>query len=445
MSAPPPPRVAIVGRPNVGKSSLFNRILGERRAVVEDEPGTTRDRIEADVEWRDTRFRLVDTGGFETSEENVFASLVMAQVREAIEASQLVLFCVDSRDGLTASDYEMADVVRRADRPVLVVGTKADNELREGVLLAEATAFGMGDPIPVSALHNLNVGLLLDEVVARFPDTPATVETDRIRVAVIGRPNVGKSMLVNALLDQERVIVSDVPGTTRDAVDTDLVAPQGEFTLIDTAGVRRPGRVGRVLVERHSVLRTKAAVERTDVVVLVIDGPDGVTAQDTHIAGIAIEAATGLVIAINKIDLWETPEESRSWSDRQLRSRVKFAPWALVTYISALEGTGLGRLLDLARAAREARRRRIPTAELTSLLRRAVAEHVPQTSKGKRLRFFFATQPREDPPTFILFVNEPQIVHFSFRRYLERTIREAYDFEGTVIRLVFRGRDEGEG
>ena len=438
------PRVAIVGRPNVGKSSLFNRIIGERRAIIEDEPGTTRDRLEADVEWRDVRFRLIDTGGFETDTENVFAPLIMAQVREAVAGSDLLLFCIDARDGLTASDYDMADVVRRSGRPVLVVGTKADNEQRELAALAEAATFGLGEPIPVSALHNVNVSLLLDAVVAHLPATTATEESNRIRVAIIGRPNVGKSMLVNALLGQERVIVSEVPGTTRDAIDTDLSTPEGEFTLIDTAGVRRPGLAGKVDVERHSVMRTRAAVERADVAVLVIDGTAGVTAQDTHIAGIAIEAAKGLIIAVNKIDLWEDPEISRNWSERQLKSRIGFAPWAMVTYISAAERTGLQRLLELARDAREARRRRVPTAELTTLLRRAVADHVPQVSKGKRLKFFFVTQAGSDPPAFILFVNEPSIVHFSFRRYLERVIREAYDFEGTAIRVVFRGREEGD-
>jgi len=437
------PRVSIVGRPNVGKSSLFNRVLGERRAIVEDEPGTTRDRLEAEVEWRDRRFRLVDTGGFEVEGEGAFAPLVMAQVREAVEASALVLFCVDARDGLTASDYDMADLVRRAGRPLILVGTKADNEERELAAIADTAGLGMGDPLPVSALHNLNVGFLLDAVVEHLPAAEPAFQSEWIRVAIIGRPNVGKSMLVNALLGEERVIVSDVPGTTRDAIDSDLTTEAGTFTLIDTAGMRRPGKTGRVQVERHSALRTRAAVDRADVAVLVIDGVEGVTAQDTHIASIPIELAKGLVIAVNKTDLWEEAGKDRSWSERQLRGRVRFAPWALVAQISALRHRGLDSLLGLVASAREARRRRVPTGELTALLRRAVAGHVPQTSKGKRLRFFFATQAGVDPPTFVLFVNEPRIVHFSFRRFLERTIREAYDFEGTAIRLRFRGREEG--
>ncbi|MCK9518235.1 MAG: ribosome biogenesis GTPase Der [Dehalococcoidia bacterium] len=435
------PRVAIVGRPNVGKSSLFNRILGERRAIVEDEPGTTRDRVEADVEWRDKRFRIIDTGGFETDAENLYAPLIVSQIRTAIEAADLVLFCIDARDGLTASDYDIAQVVREAQRPTLVVANKADNEAREIAGIAEAGLLGFDDVLPVSALHDVNVGLMLDEVVARLPEAPALVEQDRVRIAVVGRPNVGKSMLVNAILGEQRVIVSDVAGATRDAIDTEIDTPHGNFTLIDTAGVRRPGLRGKGL-ERHSVMRTQSAIDRADVAVLVIDGTDGVTSQDMHIAGLIIEAHKGLVIAVNKIDLWEDPERSREWAERQMRSRIRFVPWALVTFISALEHRGLDRLLQLTVAAREARRRRVSTPDLNATLTRAIREHVPPTVHNKRFKLYYATQAGIDPPTFILFVNDPTIIHFSYRRYLERTIREAYDFEGTAIKLVFKGRSE---
>ncbi len=437
------PRVVIVGRPNVGKSSLFNRIVGRRLAIVEDEPGTTRDRVEADVEWLDRRFRLIDTGGFETDAENVYAPLIVGQIKTAIEGAAVVLFCIDARDGLTASDYDMADVVRRARRPTILVATKADNERREVAGLADSAALGMGEPLPISALHDVNVGIMLDEVAARLPETAALVESDRVRIAIIGRPNVGKSQLVNAILGESRVIVSDVAGTTRDAVDTEIDTPEGKFLLIDTAGIRRPGKQG-VGVERHSVMRSTDAVDRCHVAVLVIDGDVGVTAQDTHIAGIALKASRALVIAVNKIDLWEDQEERHAWAERQMRSRIQFVPWALVGFISALEGRGLSGLLELAVAAREARRRRVPTSELNSVLTRAVRDHMPPLVRNKRFKLFYATQASIDPPTFILFVNDPEVVHFSYRRYLERSLREAYDFEGSAIRLVLRARSEDD-
>ncbi len=433
------PRVVIVGRPNVGKSSLFNRVLGERRAIVEDEPGTTRDRLEADVEWRDRRFRLIDTGGFETESENVYASLIVDQIRTGVRDASVVILLVDARDGLTASDYDVAQEVRRSGKPMILAANKADNDQRELQALAEATALGMGEPIGVSALHDMNVSVLLDAVVARLPDSPPTIEEDRVRIAIIGRPNVGKSMLVNALLGEERVIVSDVAGTTRDAIDTELETPQGRFVLVDTAGIRRPGKLGKG-VERHSVMRATGAVDRSQVAVLVIDGVDGVTAQDTHVAGVAMDAQRGLIIAVNKTDLWDDPEGAKEWAERQLRGRVKFAPWALFTFISAKERRGLDHLLELAVAVREARRRRLTTPQLNAALGRALREHVPPLVHNRRFKLLYSTQVSVDPPTFVLFVNDTELLHFSYRRYLERAIRESADFEGTPIRLVLRGR-----
>ncbi len=437
------PRVVIVGRPNVGKSSLFNRVFGERRAIVEDEPGTTRDRVEADVEWMDVRFRLIDTGGYETDAENVYAPLIIEQIKTAMAGAAVVLFCVDARDGLTASDYDMADVVRRANRPTIVVATKADNERRELTGFAEASSLGLGDPLPISAMHDINVGVMLDEVVKLLPQDTTLVESDRTQVAIIGRPNVGKSMLVNAILGQQRVIVSDVAGTTRDAIDTEVDTNEGSFLLIDTAGIRRPGKLGKG-VELHSVMRTTSAVERCHVAVLVVDGTEGVTSQDMHIAGIPMEHLKGLIIAVNKTDLWDDPEARRAWAESQMRGRVKFAPWAMVAFISALEGKGIHELLALVQEAREARRRRLSTAELNSVLNRAIREHVPPLVHNKRFKLFYATQADIDPPVFILFVNDPKLVHFSYRRYLERSLREAADFEGTAIKLVFRARAEDD-
>jgi GTP-binding protein len=365
------------------------------------------------------------------------------QIRAGMEGAAVVIFCLDARDGLNAADYDMADLVRRAGRPTIVIANKADNERRELTGLAEASALGLGDALPVSALHNIGVGLLLDEVAARLPDTEPLVESDRTRIAIIGRPNVGKSMLVNALLGQERVIVSPVAGTTRDAIDSDLDTPEGAFVLIDTAGVRRPGKLG-VGVERHSVMRTRAAVERCDVAVLVIDGVEGVTSQDLHIAGIAVDAYKGLIIAVNKTDLWEDPEERHAWADRQMRGRVHFVPWAMIAFVSALEGKGLGDILKLAKQAHEGRRRRVPTPELNSILKKAVQTHVAPVVHSKRMKLLYATHAAIEPPTFILFVNDPAIVHFSYRRYLERVLRESFDFEGTAIKLVLRGRSEDD-
>ena len=437
-------RVAIVGRPNVGKSSLFNRIVGERLAIIEDEPGTTRDRLEAEVEWRDRPFLLLDTGGFQVEDEGDYTDLIRAQINAAIAEATLVLFCVDSRDGLTASDYDVADAVRRGQTPTILVATKADTEAREEIAAAEAGALGFGPPLPVSALHDLNVGLLLDEVVGRLPETAPLVEQDRVRVAIVGRPNVGKSTLVNALIGEDRVIVSDVAGTTRDAIDTDLDAPEGVFTLIDTAGIRRPGKRGTG-VERHAVLRATSALARCDVAVLLVDGSQGIAAQDTHIAGLAQDASTGIVVAVNKTDLWESPEEDRLRLLAAMRERFRFLPWAMFTFVSAEKAAGLPDLLRLAAEAREARRRRVTTGELNGIFRRALRDHAPPVIHSKRLKIRFATQPSVDPPLFVLFVNDPKLVHFSYRRYLERCLREAHDFEGTAIRLAFRGgNEEGE-
>lgn len=438
----PLPSVVIVGRPNVGKSSLFNRIVGERRAIIEDEPGTTRDRMEAEVEWLGRSFRLIDTGGFQTDEEDIYASLIVGQIRTAIAQSSLVIFCVDSRDGLTASDLDVADVVRQSEKEILLVATKADNDARELTGIAEAGRLGFGTAMPLSALHDLNVGLMLDELIERIPAATATRDMDRTRIAIIGRPNVGKSTLVNALLGEERLIVSEVPGTTRDAIDTEVDTPEGKFTLIDTAGIRRPGKRGRG-VERHSVMRATAAVERCDVAVLMVDGAEGITAQDAHIANIPVEASTGLVIAVNKTDLWEEERQERRLHAR-VRRTFRFVPYAMLGLISALEGKGINEILAMAAQAREARRRRIPTADLNALLRRAFREHVPPVVRNKRLRLRYATQAETEPPTFVLFVNEPSIVHFSYKRYLERTLRETCDFEGTAIRLIFRRSSEEE-
>ncbi len=435
------PSVVIVGRPNVGKSSLFNRIIGERRAIIEDEPGTTRDRLEMEVEWKGKLFRLVDTGGFEVKEENTYSSLIGDQITQAIDRAKLILLCVDARDGLTASDFDIAHKVRVANSPNILIATKADTIERETQTIAETTSLGFGNPLSVSAIHDHNIGLLMDRVIEFLPDSFEQNDAKYTKVAIVGRPNVGKSTLVNAILGQERVIVSDIPGTTRDAIDTEVVTPEGLFKLIDTAGVRRPGKREHG-VEKHSVLRVIQALDRCDVAILVTDASTGISAQDTHIAGLIKDRSTGVVLAANKIDLWDSVESDHESFDEQIRSRFRFMPYALMGYMSAEKSQGLSKILELAQMARIARSRRIPTGQLNSTLGKAFRDHSPPVIHSRRLKLRYATQVQVDPPVIVLFVNDPNLVHFSYHRYLERSLREAYDFEGTSIKLLFKHSTE---
>ncbi len=482
------PRVVIVGRPNVGKSSLFNRVLGERRAIVEDEPGTTRDRVEADVEWRDRRFRLIDTGGYETSEENVYAPLIIDQVKAAMDGAAVVLFCVDARDGLTASDYDMADVVRRAERPTLVVVNKADNERRE---LEAAEAWGMGweETYAVSAQHGRGTGDLLDALVwalppesetelerkrreeeaeelARLeaeglaepivvgapdedvsddeevPDDIGTVEHGAMaRVAIVGRPNVGKSSLLNALLGEERAIVSDIAGTTRDAIDTRLAWHGQPVTLVDTAGIRRRGRVAAgSAAERFSAIRALRAIGRADVAILVLDSVDGLTSQDAHVAGYVVDEGVGLVVVLNKWDLVEKDDRTFDTYVARLRAQAPFLGFAPIVSVSAQSGQRVGRALDAAVEIARGRRRRIGTGALNRVIGEATHRQPPPPVRNRRPRFYYATQASIEPPTFVLFASGAEHVHFSYRRYLENRLREAFGFGGTPIRIVIRER-----
>lgn len=436
------PAVAIVGRPNVGKSALFNRIAGGRIALVEDIPGTTRDRVYAQAEWRGRSFRLVDTGGLE--EGGRFSDLVRRQVEAGIAESAVILFVVDGREGLTAADAEVADLLRRAERPVLLLANKVENVEREQAAL-QFYELGMGEPIPVSAHHGTGVADVLDIVVEALPPPPAAPREEAarpLRIAIVGRPNVGKSMLVNAILGEERVIVSELPGTTRDAVDTPLLFEGNPVILIDTAGLRRPGKIGRG-VERHAALRARRALERADVAFVVFDLSEGFTAQDAHVVGYALETYKGLVIVGNKWDLVRQREGiSKQAVVRAVRARLRFAPWVSLAIVSALEGTGVRELLAEAWRVQGERMRRVDTGRLNQVIRRAVAERPPGAVKGKRAKVFYVTQPEVDPPTFVFFVNDPAAVHFSYRRFLENTIRQAFGFDGAAIRLLFRGRQE---
>jgi GTP-binding protein len=435
-----PASLAIVGRPNVGKSSLFNRLVGRRIALVEDLPGTTRDRIVADLDWHGRLVRITDTGGLETAPTSLYPTLIREQIEAAMEDADAILFIVDGRDGLTAEDYAVADLLRRARQPVILVANKVDNDQRE----LDAVQFyelGLGDPVPVSAFHGHGMEEMIDRALERLEEGGANPEPAiaGAALAIVGRPNAGKSALLNALLGQDRVIVSEVPGTTRDAIDTVLEYQGHSLTLIDTAGIRRRGHI-EPGVERHSVMRAAEAVQRSDVALVIMDATDPATAQDTHIVQIAAEAYKGILLVVSKVDLLHGGYKHELTS--LLRQRFRFVPWAPIAFTSAKEGTGLDELMDTALRSAEQRDLRIATGPLNNLLQRAIVEHPPRSVQGKRLKLFYATQADVRPPTFVLFVNDAKLLHFSYRRYLENRLRQAYGFVGTAIHFVFKSRGE---
>ena len=405
------PLVAIVGRPNVGKSALFNRLTRTRRALVEEVAGTTRDRIYGYFEWNGRYVRVVDTGGVEGPEADPFSALIRTQVLGAIEEADMILFVVDASEGMTAADQAITDLLRRSTRPVVLVANKSDRRGARGRLL-DFYELGLGEPIDISAYHGEGIGDLLDEVVDRVPRVEAPPREDRLRIAVVGRPNVGKSSLVNSILGQERTIVSDVPGTTRDAIDTPFEFEGHQMLLVDTAGIRKRGKIERG-VERHSVQAAEHHISRADVVFLVVDQGDLTVAQDTHIAGAVLDEGKGMAIIVNKWDLAEDRAARPEFAAR-LDRRYDFAPWAPVQF----------------------------TSDLNMLVRRAVSEHGPSNVHGRRLKIMYVTQAEVAPPTFIFFVNDPELLHFSYRRFLENRIRAAFGFEGTAIRMRFRRRSE---
>lgn len=433
------PVVAIVGRPNVGKSALFNRLVGGRVALVEDLPGTTRDRLYGTVDWR-TPFRVIDTGGLEDASAGGYPALIRLQIDIAIHEAVAILFVVDAKDGVTPADEEVADLLRRSSKPVILVANKADNPARVAET-AEFWALGYGEPMAVSAYHDSGLADLYDRLEPLLPPADATQTDPALRIAIIGRPNVGKSALLNAILGEERVIVSDVPGTTRDAIDTVFEFRDRPLTLIDTAGIRRRGSI-EAGVERHSVLHATSAVERADVSLVVMDARELLTAQDMHIMAIAEEALTSLVVVVNKIDLLDRVGPWRSDLTKLIRFRLKFAPWAPIAFVSALERSGMNELLATAVAAGDIRNTRVPTPRLNQVLRQAMVKHMPATVRGKRLKLLYATQAERRPPTFVFFVNDASIVHFTYKRYLENTLREHFDLRGTPVRIIFRDRSE---
>ena len=436
------PIVAIVGRPNVGKSTLFNQIGKKRVSIVDDMPGVTRDRIYLDAEWLNQEFTMIDTGGIEFDESNHILYSMRQQAEIAMDEADVILFLVDGRAGLTTSDEEVAKILRRTKKPVVLAVNKIDSPQLEANIY-EFYSLGLGDPIPLSATNVMNLGDLLDAVVAAFPEHQAEEkDEDEISIAVIGRPNVGKSSLVNQLLGEERVIVSDVAGTTRDAIDTHFVKDDMKFMLIDTAGMRRRGKIDEP-VERYSVMRSLRAVDRADVVLLLINAFEGITEQDKKIAGYAHESGKGVVIVVNKWDIFpDKTDKSTLEFTGKLREEIGFLQYAPILYASALTGQRVARVTELVKYVAEQQSMRIKTSVLNELIRDAVSINPPPMHRGRRLKILFMTQADIKPPKFIIFVNDPDLMHFSYLRFIENRLREMYGFEGTPIRLIVRARDE---
>ncbi len=446
------PMLALVGRPNVGKSTLFNRLIGRRLAVVSEVPGTTRDRVQADAEWNGVEFFVVDTGGIEVeagfhtaplSEDSArFLPAIRAQASIAIEAADVVVLLVDAQAGITAADEEVAGILRRTTKPIIVAANKAESR-RAREAAVDAYALGLGEVFPISALHGMGTGDLLDAVVDAFPAWTATGDgrDDSTKIAIVGRPNVGKSSLLNRLLGEDRAIVSPIAGTTRDAIDTHMEWEGTSITLIDTAGIRRRGRIDRG-VERYSVLRALSAIKRADVALLLIDAEAGVTAQDEHIAGYILEENTSVIVLVNKWDAIEKDTYTMVGYTKQLRAALNFLDYVPILFVSALTGQRVQKILPSAVEVDAARYERVPTSALNRLVRDAAARHAPPSKSGRRLKIYYATQAAVDPPTFVFFVNDPRLAHFSYQRYLQNQIREQFPFRGTPLKLRFRARGE---
>ena len=438
------PVVAIVGRPNVGKSTLFNALAGEKIAIVKDTPGVTRDRIYADVTWLDKEFTLIDTGGIEPDSKDIILSQMREQAQIAIDTADVIIFITDVRQGLVDADSKVADMLRRSGKPVVLVVNKVDNFDKYMPDVYEFYNLGIGDPVPVSAASRLGLGDMLDVVAEHFPEGSAQEEEDdRPRIAIVGKPNVGKSSIVNRLLGENRVIVSDVAGTTRDAIDTEIVHNGKEYIFIDTAGLRRKNKIKEEL-ERYSIIRTVTAVERADVVLMVIDATEGVTEQDAKIAGIAHERGKGIIIVVNKWDAIEKNDRTIREYENDIRQVLSFMPYAEIMYVSAVTGQRLVKLYDMIDMVIENQTLRIATGVLNEIMTEAVAMQQPPSDKGKRLKLYYITQVSVKPPTFVIFVNDKELMHFSYTRYLENKIREAFGFRGTSLKFFIRERKEKE-
>ena len=436
------PVVAIVGRPNVGKSTLFNVLAGEAISIVKDTPGVTRDRIYADCSWLNLNFTLIDTGGIEPESSDVILTQMREQAQIAIDTADVIVFIVDVRQGLVDADTKVADMLRKARKPVVLAVNKVDSFEKFGNDVYEFYNLGIGDPVPVSAASRLGLGDLLDQIVKHFDAEQIEEEEDeRPRIALVGKPNVGKSSIINKLLGENRVIVSDVAGTTRDAVDTEIIHNGQPYVFIDTAGLRRKNKIKEDL-ERYSIIRTVSAVERADIVVVVIDAAEGITEQDAKIAGIAHERGKGVIVAVNKWDAVVKNDKTIYEYTNKLKEVLSFMPYAEYLFISALTGQRMGKLFDLIDVVRQNQNLRVSTGVLNEILAEAVAMKQPPSDKGKRLKIYYMTQVAVKPPTFVAFVNDKELMHFSYTRYLENQIRSAFGFKGTPPKFIVRERTE---
>jgi len=438
------PLVAIVGRPNVGKSTFFNKMAGHRIAIVEDTPGVTRDRVYADCEWQNHHFTMIDTGGIDPTSEDPLLKQMRRQAEIAIETCDVILFFVDGRQGLTSDDEMVADLLRRSRKPIILVVNKID-KISMADSIYDFYALGIGDPIAISSVNLMNIGDLLDEIVSHFPEeADLEPENKAVHIAVVGKPNVGKSSLVNRILGQERVMVSDIAGTTRDAIDTRFVDHGEEFVIIDTAGIRKRKSIEYQSLERFSVVRSLAAIDRCDVALLLIDAKEGVTEQDSKIAGYIDEQGKPAVIIINKWDAVEKDTNTMNEYIKEVRKELKFMEYAPVMFISALTGQRTGNVIEMVRKVYEQASRRITTGLLNDILSDAQAALQPPATSGRRLKIFYATQQQTNPPTFVFFINEISLMHFSYERYLENQFRKAFGFEGTPLRFILRERNKDE-
>ena len=436
------PIVAIVGRPNVGKSTLFNALAGEMISIVKDTPGVTRDRIYADVEWLNHNFTLIDTGGIEPDSRDIILSQMREQAQIAIDTADVIVFITDVQQGLVDSDAKVADMLRRSQKPVVLVVNKVDSVQKYMMDVYEFYNLGIGEPVAISAANRTGIGDMLDEIIREFPENLDAEEDDDIpKVAVVGKPNVGKSSLINKLLGEDRVIVSDIAGTTRDAVDAKVKWKDREYIFIDTAGLRRKGKI-KEEIERYSVIRTVTAVERADVVVVVIDATEGVTEQDAKIAGIAHERGKGVIIAVNKWDAVEKDDKTIYKHTNRIREVLAYMPYAELVFISAKSGQRLPKLFETIDAVIENQTLRIQTGVLNEILSEAVAMQQPPSDRGKRLKIFYMTQVGVKPPTFVIFVNDKELMHFSYTRYIENKVRDAFGFRGTSLKFIIRERGE---